>query len=193
MEIIQKKGPVTHTFTLEEERFNFAYKDKTGSGDVDYNYADLPSKHSIRIEENEWLRNVGYLWMILGIGSAIYKYFTQDVLAGSFWAWIGLACVLYAHYTKVKYTVLATEKGSIFLIQDKKHDFLLEELKSRRKNQLKNWYGDINPDNEPEVEINKFKWLYEQGVISKAESEEKITQVELLRTEAYTQSNQTVN
>ncbi len=36
-----------------------------------------------------------------------------------------------------------------------------------------------------EQEIGKFKWLAEQGVISKEESDQKIAQAELLRKQSY--------
>ncbi|PXF63586.1 hypothetical protein [Kangiella spongicola] len=191
MEIVQKKGSVKHTFTLHDNYFNFAFKDKSGSDDVDINYADLPKKSSIQIEENEWLRNVGYLWMVLGLGSSIYKYFTGNVFAGSFWFWIGLGCVLFATYSKIKYTVFKTEKGSIFIIQDDKHGYLVNELKERRLNQLRSWYADINPENDLETEIGKFEWLGQQGALSKEEVGNKIAQVQMLHNQNV--SSETLN
>ena len=61
MEFIQKKRGVKQTFTLRDDHFNFAYEDKSGSGDIDLNYVDLPQKSSVSIEQNEWLRNVGLI------------------------------------------------------------------------------------------------------------------------------------
>jgi len=39
---------------------------------------------------------------------------------------------------------------------------LLMNLNSGEK-QLFSWYGDINPNNERENEIDKFKWLVKQN------------------------------
>lgn len=186
MEIVQKKKFNKHTFTFKEDHFNFAYEDKSGSGDTDMNYADFPQKSSIQIEQNEWLRNVGYLWCALGVFQLGYAIYLESSISGKgFWIVIGLACVAWAHFSKVKYSVFKAERGNLFVIQDKNHDKIINELNARRKSQLLDWYGEVNPENELEQEIGKFKWLVEQEVISKEESDKKIAQAELLNKENY--------
>lgn len=66
MKIEQKRLSNRHTFTFGSDSFNFAYCNKSGSGDVDMVNADSPLKSSTRIEQNLWLRNVGFLWAALG-------------------------------------------------------------------------------------------------------------------------------
>jgi hypothetical protein len=53
MEIVQKKKSNKHTFNFMDDHFNYAYEDKSGSDDTDLNYADIPKKASIQIEQNE--------------------------------------------------------------------------------------------------------------------------------------------
>ena len=36
-------------FSPKDDFFNFAYKEKSGSGDTDFNYGDLPQKSSIQV------------------------------------------------------------------------------------------------------------------------------------------------
>jgi hypothetical protein len=181
MKFIQKKKSNKHTFTLHDDYFNFAYEDKSGAGDTDFNYADMPEKASIKIEQNEWLRNVGYLWIMLGIFQHGYAIYTEESISGKgFWIVIGTVCVICAYFSKVKYSVFHSERGNIFIIQDKNHDEIIEQLYARKKSQLLKWYGDVNPDNELENEISKFNWLVDQGVLTKEESEKKIAQAELL-------------
>lgn len=180
MEIIQKKGSNLHTFTFNEDTFNFAYADKTGSGDVDIQYSDFPQKCHIRIEQNTWLRNVGYLWCALGAVQLGYAIFSEAPLTGKgFWLLLGLACIAWASFSKVKYSVFQSDAGSVFVIQGNHHDEIINELNARRKKQLLNWYGDINLENEFEKETAKFEWLYKQGALSKEESDIKIAQVEV--------------
>lgn len=189
MEIVQKKKGNIHTFTFKEDSFNFAYKDKSGSGDTDFNYAEFPKKSSIKIEQNDWLRNVGVLWCALGVfqvGSALY--FNKSLSGTGFWLFIGLACLAWYLFSKVIYSVFQAENGNVFIIHDKNHNKIIEELTGRRKIQLLKWYGDINPQNEMQREIEKFKWLVEQDVLSKDESESKIAQVELLHQDASSSS-----
>ena len=194
MEIVQKKGANKHTFTFKEDHFNFAYEDKSGSGDTDMNYADFPQKSSIQIEQNEWLRNVGYLWCALGVFQLAYAIYSEASISGKgLWIIIGLACVAWAHFSKIKYSVFKAERGNLFIIQGKNHDKIINELNVCRKEQLLDWYGEVNPENELEQEIGKFKWLVEQEVISKEESDQKIAQAELLNRENYDLPSERLN
>lgn len=186
MEFVQKKKSIKHIFTLHDDHFNFAYEDKSGSGDADINYADFPKKSSIQIEQNEWIRNVGYLWIALGVFQLGYALFSEASLSGKgFWILAGVACIAWSHVTKVKYTVFRSGRGNVFVIQDKSHDRIIDEIHTRRKSQLLKWFGEINPDNDLDNEVEKFKWLAEQDVISKEESEQKIAQVEFLKRDAH--------
>ena len=181
MEITQKKGAVKHTFIFGDDFLNFAYKDKSGSGDRDVPYGNFPKKSSEVNEFNEWLRNVGLLWIgvsVVLIGLALNN--GEPLTGKGFWMMMGLGCVAWAHYTKVVYTVFETEKGGVFIIQNKDHDTILEEIKKRRREQLLKWYGDINPDSTLENETNKYNWLCDQDVISAEEAEQKIAQLEWL-------------
>ncbi|MDN3650419.1 hypothetical protein QWZ13_16040 [Reinekea marina] len=183
---IQKKGAIKHTFTLKDDLFNFAYEEKRGSGDTDFNYADLPLKSSIQIEQNEWLRNVGYLWIAVG---ALQLFYSQTI----FWLVIGVGCVAWAVYSKIKYTVYRTERGNVFIIQNDQSQALINELFERRSAQLLKWYGDINAENTLENEVKKFNWLVEQGALSKLDADKKIAQAELLMKDEHGISSDQLN
>lgn len=181
LKVVQKKNGVTHVFTFQEDVVNFAYKDKSGSGDREINYGDFPNKSSIQIEQNEWVRNVGFLWILLGLFQLGSAYVAGAPLSGKgLWVALGLGCLAWAYMSIIKYTVLQTSNGGVFVIQDKYHDQIMSTIKERRKKQLLNWYGNINSEGDLEEEINRFKWLHNQGVLTKEESENKIAQAELL-------------
>jgi len=182
MEFVQKKKSNKLTFTLHDEYFNFAYVDNSGAGDIDINYADLPQKSSVQIEQNEWFRNVGYLWIAIGTFEFVRAIFSSvTIAANGVWLTIGSGSLIWFYFSKVKYTVFRTGRGNILVIQDKKHDKIIAELNKRRKSQLLAWYGDVNPKNSLEQEIQKFNWLVEQKILSKEESDIKIAQAELLQ------------
>ena len=194
MEFIQKKRGVKQTFTLRDDHFNFAYEDKSGSGDIDLNYVDFPQKSSISIEQNEWLRNVGLLWIALGVAQIGWAILNDLSLSGKgFWLMVGMACVLWAHFSKTRYSVFRTERGNVLVMQNKQHQQIVETLHARRKAQLLDWYGDVNPDNELESEIRKFQWLVEQDVMTQAESEQKIAQAQLLHNSQYESTETKLN
>ncbi|MBM5572228.1 MULTISPECIES: hypothetical protein [Deefgea] len=169
MKIEQKKISHKHIFTFNKDALNFAYEDKSGSADVDIPYANISKKTSIRIDENTWLRNVGYVWMAVGLIGLVMN-------GWLLWLPIGIACVAISFYTKVKFTVMQNEHGGVWVIQDKNHDSILEEIRIRKQQQLLDWYGGFNSENTLNQEIAKFKWLAEQGVISDLEANNKIAQ-----------------
>lgn len=178
MKIVQKRLSNVHTFEFNEKFFNFAYKDKSGSGDIDVAYANLSRKTSTKIEDNSWWRNAGYIWCGIGILNIGMGLAAGEGAAGrGFWLMVGLACVAVYHLTRVKYTVLGFDGGNVFIIQDAKtHDRVFQELMDRRKTQLRALYGDVDLDSNLERETSKFEYLKEQGVLSDEEADAKIRQ-----------------
>ena len=178
MEVVQKKGKNKYTFSFGQERLNYAYEEASGKGDVDLYYGDLSKKSSESIEQNEWLRNVGVLWIVIGVFQSVYGSFTRETFyLDPMWILIGGACLAWAIISKTTYTIYETKEVNLFIIQDKQHDEIANELMSRRKKQLFDWYADINMENDLTNEINKFKWLVEQEVLSEEESKQKIEEV----------------
>lgn len=178
MKIEQKRLSTIHTFDFQDNFVNFAYKDQTGSGDVDVAYANLSTKTSIKIEDNTWWRNAGYLWagigtLQVGMGIAAGK---ASVGQGT-WLLLGLICLVVYYVTQVKYTVMGYGPGSVFVIQDGKfHDQVVGELMTRRKSQLLSLLGDLDLESNLERERSKFEYLKEQGVLSAEEADAKIRQ-----------------
>ncbi len=178
MEIVQKKGKNKYTYSFGQDKLNYAYEEKSGKGDIDLYYGNLSKKTSEYIEQNEWLRNVGILWMVIGIFQSAYGSFTREAFhLDPMWLLIGSACLIWAIITKVTYTVYKTEEANLYIIRDKQHDVIVDELINRRKEQLLSWYADINMENELTSEIDKFKLLAEQEVLSEEESKQKIEEV----------------
>lgn len=196
MNIEQRKFSHHHTFTFETDSIHFAFRDKSGSDDINIPYIEFPLKPSTRIEQNLWLRNVGALWCALGVVQIAFALSIDKPLTGTgFWLLMGLGCLLVAHFTKVTFSVFSTRSGSIWVIQDaKNHDRIIDELRSRRKNQLLALLGEINLENGLDKEVEKFKWLVEQQVLTHEEAEQRITRVRaaLLAAPAFP-SNTTLN
>ena len=178
MKIEQKKLSNVHTFDFKDKFFNFAYKDKSGSGDVDVAYANLSSKSSIKIEDNTWWRNAGYVWCVIGILNVGMGLAAGEGAAGrGFWLLVGLVCLGVYYATQVKYTVIGFEGGNVFVIQDgKTHDQVIAELMTRRKGQLLSLFGEVDMESNLERERSKFEYLKDQGILSTEEADAKIRQ-----------------
>jgi hypothetical protein len=179
MEIVQKKLSHKHTFTFEEASFNFSFEDKTGSDDVDIAYTHFPQKSSVTIEQNYWLRNVGILWCIVGTMQLGLSLGAEGPLAvKSFWLMLGILCLIWFRYSKVVYSVFKAEAGHVFVIQGDEHDRIIHEIHSRRKKQLFDWYGEINIETDLDSEIEKFKWLSSEKVLTDEQAQQKISEAE---------------
>ena len=179
MEVIQKKSGNTHTFEFNDNDLSFSYKDKSGSGNVEIDYGEFTTKTSIQIDRNEWLRNVGALWCLVGawqLGSALY--YGNSLAGKGFWLLVGAGCLVWYLFTIVKYTVLDGAQSRVYVIQDGQHDKIVGEIMNRRKDQLLKLYGNSDLENEPAKEITKFQWLKENEVMTPEEADIRIAQLE---------------
>lgn len=179
---VQKKYGNQHTFVLSDEDFTFQYDDRRGAGELELHYAELPSRHVQMVERNEWLMPVGCLSLASACAMLLLAFFVPSVWVHVLpWAVLGIGSLLWAYFSTVRYTVWRAEAGAIYLIHDKQYDVIFEDLISRRKLQLRKWYGDINFANDLDQEIEKFKWLGSQEVFTPEETEQKIAQIEKMK------------
>jgi hypothetical protein len=72
--------------------------------------------------------------------------------------------------SKNVYTSIPVRNGKVLVLQDKRHDEVIEALESRRVRFYRK-LAVIDLRNPPAVELRKFTWLKEQGVISEEEFE----------------------
>ena len=177
MNFSQKKFSNNLFFEFFDETLKFTLKEKGSRNTFEVNYGAIPLEYNELEERNEWFRNVGLLWLAIGIFQKIVIYMQHGKIKASFWFGLGIICLLVYKYVRTKYSVYQTERGNIFVIQDKDHDTIVGEMHQRRKRQLLSWYGEINTENDPTNEIEKFKWLESQGVITKLELQEKISEI----------------
>lgn len=180
MQFIQKKLSNTHRFDFQPETLKFHYKDRSGSGEVEIAYGDVALKPSVRIEDNAWWRNLGYLWIVLGCLQLGWALFAGDPLAGrGFWVLAGCVSLGVYRFTRVRYSVFAASGANLFVIQgEKQHDPIVRELMERRREQLRRWYGTVNPNGEPDKEISRFHWLVDQQALTQQEADMLIAEVE---------------
>ncbi len=177
MKYTQNKLKTETEFDLTPHKLNYKVKDRSRSVSFSVSYADIPQTLDYFVEENLWLRNVGYIWLVLGVLQTIWTYAQDKAFMLSIWFFIGAICVAVHHFRKIHYTLLPTDRGNILIIKDKDHDTILSSLLEARKRQLYDWYGAINFDNDVDREIEKFRWLESENVIDRAEMEQKIDQL----------------
>ena len=186
MEIRQRRYSNKTLFEYGDDALKYTIEDKGGAGDLEIHYAEIPWQSSMKEERSDWLRNLGLIWLALGafqLGNALLEDTPAPV--DGLWLMVGLVCLAAYRLVTTRYSVFATDKGPIYVIRDNKHDEIVETISQHRKQQLLSWYGEVNPDNDLEQEIAKFRWLSDQDVMSKEEAERKIAQAEIMYKENY--------
>ena len=177
MDISQKSFSNKTRFEFGEENLGFTVEDKSGSQSFIVAYGSIPTDVGMIEEKNIWYRNVGLLWSLIGFFIMAQSYLSHGELIGSFWFILGIGCLIVYWVVKTRYTVIDTQKGRLFIINNEQRDIIMEEIDTRRKGQWYSWYGTINFENQPSNEINKYIWLLEKDVISEKEYNESVSQI----------------
>jgi len=170
MELIQKKSSNQTTFEFGVEKLKYTIKDASGKRTFSIEYGSISDEDFDELEEkNAWFRNVGIIWVLLGLFQIVSRFMETGMPSGSMWLTLGIIFLFVYFFKTTNYAVLDTEKGQIFVIKDAQQSKILDEISSRRNSQWKRWYGTINYENESHIELNKFQWLLDKNVISEEE------------------------
>src|SRR3546814_16752851 len=74
MEIRQKKNSNKIRFVFGEEALDYSLEDSSGSRSYSVPYTDISRDRQTLVERNQWLGNVGMLWLLLGAGRTIFSF-----------------------------------------------------------------------------------------------------------------------
>ena len=165
VELHQKKFSSKTDFLFKDEAVEYTLTDKSGSWSTTISYLGVQgSTISTVVGRNEWYRNVGYLWIILGIAFPLV-----GNLSGVIFVFLGAGCLAYYYFVCVSYTVLQSDKGSILIINDSKQQEIINLLNEGKKRVILRQFGEINYSSSLEEEKEKYRHLREQNFVSTEE------------------------
>lgn len=175
MEFAQKRMATQTWFTFEERELRHRVRDNSGEVEFAVEYGAIPANKRVVFNRNNWLRNVGLIWCVIGLIQIGLALANGGALAGSaFWFLIGIGCLGFYRLTWSEYTVFDTPEGPIWIIRDKDHDAILSAINDKRKDYLLAWYHSLDFSDEPEREVQTIEWLMKQDVMSKADGQHRI-------------------
>lgn len=181
MEFAQKRMATSTWFSFGERELTHRVRDNSGEVEFSVEYGAIPATKRAVFNRNNWLRNVGLIWCVIGLIQMGLALANSDALAGSaFWFLIGLGCLAFYRLTWSEYTVLDTPEGSVWIIRDKEHDAILSAINEKRKTQLLAWYHSLDFSEAPEREVQTIEWLVKQEAMSKTDGDARI---EVIRAE----------
>lgn len=164
-------------FEFGKDKLKYKTKHSDGGHSFEIEYALIPSEASEYFEKSSWIRNMSFFWILCGAIITGYRYFSLNQISLSLWVPVGIICYIFYFLFKKEYSVFHTEKGPLFIIKDSKYDTIAKEIDDRRKGQLYLWHGQIDYENDPQTEMNKFEWLLENNVITQKEFEENMQKI----------------
>ena len=152
MEIKQSRNSNRTRYEFAEDRLQYQLQDTSGSRSFSVAYTDISRDRQTLEERNQWLRNAGILWL-------------------------GAVCVLAWRFRTTRFTVVPTDMGNMFVIDDKDGELILKEIETRRARQFRDEY-DFMPESETaEQHRNRFNWLHREGALTEEELGQRLAMV----------------
>jgi len=177
----QRKGKNIIDFDFNDKSLNYHIKDESNEITIEINYSSITKNQSTLFESNKVMKNYSIYLLILSIAVFILKAINLTGIPHSIFLIGSILTYLIYKFSKVTFTRLAYTNGFIYIINDEKHDVIMNEIDTNRKRVLKEMYGIYNPANEIEDEILKYKTLVEYGVYSEEEYQEIIKEINKTR------------
>lgn len=178
MDIKQKRHSNRIGFEFGEDELKYSIQDGSGSRSFSLPYTDISRDRQTLEERNQWLRNVGLIWLALGVVFTAGTWFSKQEFVPSIWLLIGAGCYLAHRLRTTKFTILPSEKGNLLVIDDRDGPRVIEQIETRRAAQYRQHYDFINSDDAPEQQRNRYKWLHREGALSDEELQQRLAAVE---------------
>ena len=178
MGLSQKKHSHRVRYVFGDEELDYTVEAGSGRRSFSVAYSEISRDRQTLEERNQWLRNVGLLWIALGAGLTLLSLTGDKGLQVSFWFWVGLACYAAYRLRSTRYTIVPTDRGNLLVIDDKDGPSILQQIEDRRAAYLRNEY-DFMPEGEsPEQHRRRYKWLHREGVLSDEEFSQRLATVD---------------
>lgn len=177
MEIKQSRNSNRIRYVFGEDELQYSLEDTSGSRSFSVAYTDISRDRQTLVERNQWLGNVGLLWLALGAVLTVVSFFGEKGSI-SFWIWIGAGCYAVYRLRTTRFTIVPSEKGNLLVIDDEEGKRILSEIESRRAAQFKAEYDFMPESDTPEQLRGRFKWLHREGALTDDELKARLAMVD---------------
>jgi len=177
VEIKQSRNSNRIRYQFGEDELSYSLEDSSGSRSFSVQYTEVSRDRQTLEERNQWLGNVGLLWIALGAVLTAMSYFGAGPFRASFWLWIGLGCYAVYWFRRTKFTILPSEKGNLLVIDNADGPRLIQEIESRRAAQFLREYDFLDANETPQQQHRRFKWLHSEGALSQEEFQKRLAMI----------------
>lgn len=175
--ITQKRFSTRTRFELGDGDFAYRLDTEGSSRTYRLEYAELSSDRETLVERNAWWRNVGLLWMLIGVVSAVIVYTGEHKLRLPIWLWLGMISYGVYYFKVIRYQIIPAERCNVVIIDDATGAEVIRELESRRAAQLRQRFDYLAADEHPEQQRRRIEWLGKQGALDANEVSARLLQL----------------
>ena len=179
MEIKQSRHSNRIQYVFGEDELQYSVRDSSGSRSFSVGYADISRDRQTLEERNEWLRNVGLLWLILGAAITMYQWFDEKQLVPSLWLVAGAACYAVYRLRTTRFTIVPSDKGNLLVIAGGEGERILKEIETRRAEHYRREYDFMPAGDSADQHRSRFKWLHKEGALSDDELAQRLAAIEV--------------
>lgn len=177
----QKRFSSRTRFELGADEFEYELVADGNARSYRLEYAELSTHREAMTDRNSWWRNVGLIWMGLGLFISVSAYAENGSLRLPIWLWLGLICYGVYQFRVVRYRIIPAERCNVLIIDDAQADAIVAELERRRAAQLRARYDYLTADEHPEQQRQRIEWLRKQGALDANEASARLLQLDAMR------------
>ena len=176
----QKRAGAKTFFEFGEDSLRYGLDDGSASRTWTIEYAELSVERERFVERNTWWRNVGGLWVVLGLVLTGMDWAQTQVFGLSIWLPLGAACLVWYGLRIRRFIVVPSPRANVLVIDDASAPAVLAEIDRRRAAQLRDRFDYLSPDESPEQQRHRVLWLQRQGSLDDHEVSARLLQIDLM-------------
>lgn len=161
----QKKRTVRFTFKFLEDKILYSTDFAGSVSNYKINYTSITNSKSTVIDKNEWYRNVGVLWLLIGLIVEVLPALAGNS-QGFLWTFLGSMMLGVYRYNFISYSKFDSHPANLLIIKDKDHDEIYDAILEKRNKFVMSQYGAIDEKNDPTQEKERFRYLLEEEIIT---------------------------
>lgn len=178
--LTQKRAGAKTFFEFGEESLRYGLDDGNASRTWTIEYAELAVEREHFVERNTSWRNVGVIWMVVGLVLTSMDWSNMKVLGISIWLPLGAACLGWYALRIRRYIVVPSPRVNVLVVDDASSAAILAEIDRRRAAQLRDRFDYLSPDESPEQQRHRVLWLQRQGSLDDHEVSARLLQIDLM-------------
>lgn len=176
----QSRAGAKTVFEFGDDALRYGLDDGSASRTWTIEYAELSVDRERFVERSTWWRNVGAIWVVLGLVLTTMDWAKTQVLGVSIWLPLGAACLAWYALRIRRYVVVPSPRVNVLVIDDATAPAILAELDRRRAAQLRDRFDYLSPDESPEQQRHRVLWLQRQGSLDDHEVSARLLQIDLM-------------